>query len=289
MGGQDAARMQRVAAMFAPLRPSLAGLAAVASLQALLLAGTASAQGVRMFEEAPPLELLRSIMVPESQPGLSRRIVITNPDRPASMATQASVREPAIVPQAVPQAAPMPAPMPVAAAAPMERAAPMPAMAMAEPSSEEAEPAPAPAPRRARPHRQAETLAAARLPAPSAQAAAPAAAPGAAGVVGFRINFALNSDVVPLSAQPFVERIGELLREQPQIRIRIEGHTDALGSDAYNMALSHRRAMAVATYLVDQQGVDAERLVVLGLGESAPLTENGFDPRNRRVQFARVE
>lgn len=271
--------------MFAPLRPSLAGLAAVASLQALLLAGTASAQGVRMFEEAPPLELLRSIMVPESQPGLSRRIVITNPDRPASMATQASVREPAIVPQAAPQAAPMPMPMPVAAAAPMEMAAPMPAMAMAEPSSEEAEPAPAPAPRRARPHRQAETLAAARLPAPSAQAAAP----GSAGVVGFRINFALNSDVVPLSAQPFVERIGELMREQPQIRLRIEGHTDALGTDAYNMALSHRRAMAVATYLVDQQGIDAERLVVLGLGESAPLTENGFDPRNRRVQFARVE
>ncbi|RYI78806.1 MAG: OmpA family protein, partial [Acetobacteraceae bacterium] len=130
-------------------------------------------------------------------------------------------------------------------------------------------------------------LASARVAEPQA-ASEPAPAP-AAGSIGFRINFALNSDVVPQSAFPFVERIGELLRDQPQVKLRVEGHTDALGSDDYNLQLSQRRAVAVAQWLVERQGIDPSRLVVLGRGEEAPLVENGFDPRNRRVQFARVE
>ena len=125
------------------------------------------------------------------------------------------------------------------------------------------------------------------LPAAVPEAARPA--PATPGSIGFRINFALNSDVVPQSAFPFIDRIAELLREQSQVKLQVEGHTDALGSDAYNLDLSQRRAAAVANYLVDRQGIEATRLVVLGMGEGAPLVENGYDPRNRRVQFARVD
>ncbi len=60
-------------------RSRLPLLAAAASLEALLLAGPAGAQ-VHMFEAAPPIEMLRSIMVPESRPGLTRRIILTNPE-----------------------------------------------------------------------------------------------------------------------------------------------------------------------------------------------------------------
>ena len=80
-----------------------------------------------------------------------------------------------------------------------------------------------------------------------------------------------------------------MLRDQPQVKLQVEGHTDALGSEDYNLALSQRRAVAVASYLVERQGIEPSRLVVVGRGEEAPLTENAFDPRNRRVQFARVE
>jgi len=125
------------------------------------------------------------------------------------------------------------------------------------------------------------------LPAAVPEAARPA--PATPGSIGFRINFPLNSDVVPQSAFPFIDRIAELLREQSQVKLQVEGHTDALGSDAYNLDLSQRRAAAVANYLVDRQGIEATRLVVLGMGEGAPLVENGYDPRNRRVQFARVD
>ena len=238
------------------IRHRLTGLAALASVQALLLGGTALAQGrVQIFEEPPPLALLRGIMVPESQPGASRRIVITQPDRPAPMATQAMAMEP--------QAAPAPAPAPATAS---------------------------PAPHRPRwqPAAEAGPVLASTRPVEPPPASEPAAAP-AAGSIGFRINFALNSDVVPQSAFPFVERIGELLRDQPQVKLRVEGHTDALGPEEYNLLLSQRRAVAVAQWLVDRQGIDPARLVVLGRGEEAPLVGNGFDPRNRRVQFARVE
>ena len=125
------------------------------------------------------------------------------------------------------------------------------------------------------------------LPAPVQEVARPASA--TPGSIGFRINFALNSDVVPQSAFPFIDRIAELLREQLQVKLQVEGHTDAPGSEVYNLQLSQRRAAAVATYLVQKQGVDAARLVVLGFGEGVPLVENAYDPRNRRVQFTRTD
>ncbi len=247
-------------------RRRILGLAAATSLQALLLAGPAFAQGVqiggvRIFEEAPPLELLRSIMIPESRPGASRRIVLNAPTMPAANEVQ----------QIVSPAEPAPA-QPVARPRP-ERG---PATAAARIPAPASDAGPALNPLPARP-----AAAAARASAPETASAAEA--------VGFRINFALNSAVVPQSALVFVERIAELMREQPELRLQVEGHTDALGSDAYNLDLSRRRAMAVATYLVEQQGVEAERLVVVGFGEQAPLTENAFDPRNRRVQFTRVD
>src|SRR5919206_28796 len=98
------------------------------------------------------------------------------------------------------------------------------------------------------------------------------AAGSAVGSVGFRINFALNSAAVPPTYFPYVDRIGELLRQEVQVKLLIEGHTDATGSDAYNLDLSQRRAIAVAEYLVRRQGIDPERLLVTGKGKREPLT-----------------
>ena len=244
------------------LRRSLATLAAAASLQVLLPGGGALAQGVRMFEEAPPLEVLRSIIIPESRPGLSRRIVITNPDRPASsvMPATAAAAEYVRAPDVAASPAPVRRPQPVVEPGPVMAAAraPVPAAIPAPPAKRAAMPAP-------KPRETAET-----------------------GIVGFRINFALNSDVVPPSAYAFVDRIGELMRQEPQVRLQVEGHTDALGSDEYNLLLSMRRAASVANHLVQRHGIDPARLVVLGKGEDEPLAENPFDAGNRRVQFLRA-
>jgi outer membrane protein OmpA-like peptidoglycan-associated protein len=123
-------------------------------------------------------------------------------------------------------------------------------------------------------------------PPPAAQEEASAEAPG---IVGFRINFALDSDAIAPAYRSFVERIADLMQAEPQVKLRIEGHTDARGTDEYNLGLSKRRAVSVAAYLVERRGIAAERLQVAGRGESEPLTADGYDGRNRRVQFVRVD
>jgi OOP family OmpA-OmpF porin len=78
-----------------------------------------------------------------------------------------------------------------------------------------------------------------------------------------------------------------LLKEAPDLKVRVEGHTDAVGSVNYNVSLSERRALSVGEYLA-KQGVEPSRLILVGKGMAEPLTHNPYDPTNRRVQFVRV-
>jgi outer membrane protein OmpA-like peptidoglycan-associated protein len=238
------------------------GLALVAAAAALLPAAPARAQGVRMFDDAPSLEQLRSIMIPESTGSAARSIVLA-PQTPAS--------GPRLVQMAVAHIA-TPAALP-ALRSPQTDAAPPPLQPVAAKASVSAVPS-------------APALAVSA----SADSGKPESAPHeAAGAVGFRINFALDSDAIPPSARSFIDRIGELLRQETKLKLRIEGHTDAIGSSEYNLDLSWRRGQAVAAYLVAQQGIAADRLQIVGMGKTAPLLDDPYDPRNRRVQFARID
>ena len=76
------------------------------------------------------------------------------------------------------------------------------------------------------------------------------------------------------------------MKENPEVRIQIEGHTDNVGSLAFNMALSQDRALAVSSYLTDL-GIDATRVETLGLGPNEPIADNATEEgraMNRRVQ-----
>jgi outer membrane protein OmpA-like peptidoglycan-associated protein len=275
-------------------RPSLraAALAAGAAVGALLLAGPVHAQTVRMFDDAPSIETLRQILIPESKPGgLSRRIEIPRRDAVAGPSmirpTSGESGGPAAGAPANPPASEMAAsPAPAAAETP---AATAPAPTAAPSSAEIAPAAPAPTDR----HRVAASAPTPESARPMQKAALPEAAPAAksavADVVGFRINFDLNSSMIPPAYETYVDRIGVLMQQEPSLSLLIEGHTDALGSDAYNMQLSERRAIAVARYLVVRHGIAPERLQVAGKGKSEPLLEDPYDPRNRRVQFIRTE
>jgi hypothetical protein len=79
----------------------------------------------------------------------------------------------------------------------------------------------------------------------------------------------------------------QVLRERPQMVLRVEGHTDSLGSEAYNQRLSDRRAQAVVRYLLSA-GIEPHRLEAIGFGESRPIATNETDAGrqlNRRTQF----
>lgn len=64
----------------------------------------------------------------------------------------------------------------------------------------------------------------------------------------------------------------------------IEGHADAFGDDAYNKALSFRRAGAVKYFLTANLGIEEARLEVIGRGEESPIADDPYDPENRRVE-----
>lgn len=105
------------------------------------------------------------------------------------------------------------------------------------------------------------------------------------------VLFATNSDRIRPESTPTLEEIGEMLSSHPDLRLGIEGHTDAEGEDEYNQDLSERRAAAVKRYLVDAQGIDESRLETAGFGESRPVADNSSPEgrqENRRVELVRL-
>lgn len=88
-----------------------------------------------------------------------------------------------------------------------------------------------------------------------------------------------------------LERLHKILTDNPKIKIKIGGHTDNVGSDAYNQQLSEKRAKAVVDWLI-QHGIDASRLQYQGYGESVPIATNETEEGrqlNRRTEFEIID
>lgn len=88
-----------------------------------------------------------------------------------------------------------------------------------------------------------------------------------------------------------IRALADFMNQYPQTATTVEGHTDSVGTDAYNQRLSERRAAAVRDVLVNQYGVDAGRVSSVGYGESRPVADNATEAGravNRRVE-AEVE
>jgi len=88
-----------------------------------------------------------------------------------------------------------------------------------------------------------------------------------------------------------LERVVKFMNDVPFAKAMVEGHTDSVGADAYNMALSDRRAKAVFDYL-SSRGVDPARLSSVGKGETAPIADNATAEgrqENRRVMLIRTD
>lgn len=88
-----------------------------------------------------------------------------------------------------------------------------------------------------------------------------------------------------------LNHLKELLEKNPEMKIRINGHTDDVGSDQDNLQLSQNRAKAVYDYLVDR-GIDASRLQYRGFGENRPIASNETPEgrrQNRRTEFEVID
>ncbi len=102
--------------------------------------------------------------------------------------------------------------------------------------------------------------------------------------VGTTVNFAFNSAVLDVAARDTLRRQAHWIRQFPEVRFRVYGHTDAVGPNGYNKALGLQRAQAVVRYL-GSQGISTSRLeAVVSFGETQPLiVTEGRERRNRRT------
>jgi outer membrane protein OmpA-like peptidoglycan-associated protein len=111
-------------------------------------------------------------------------------------------------------------------------------------------------------------------------------------VITEKIFFEFNKANILPKSDPLLDNVAQVLNKFPQVKkIRIEGHTDDVGTDAQNQTLSEKRAKAVYDALVKRK-VDANRLESKGFGKSVPLVKENTDAareQNRRVEFIVVD
>lgn len=106
-----------------------------------------------------------------------------------------------------------------------------------------------------------------------------------------QIHFAFGKATIRPISYKVLDAVVEVLKQNPKIKLEVQGHTDDRGNDFFNKRLSQQRADAVVKYLISH-GIDRSRLVAKGYGEDKPLVPNDTARNralNRRVQFVRTE
>ncbi|MFD2783861.1 OmpA family protein [Hymenobacter rubripertinctus] len=103
------------------------------------------------------------------------------------------------------------------------------------------------------------------------------------------VNFDTDKATIRPESEPTVAEVATLLRQNPTLRLAVQGHTDNAGTAAHNQPLSEARAGAVVAFL-RAAGIAAERLQAAGFGQTQPLTANTTEAgraQNRRVELVK--
>jgi OOP family OmpA-OmpF porin len=120
-----------------------------------------------------------------------------------------------------------------------------------------------------------------------------AASAAVSDVAAIKVEFAFNSAELTPQATKTLDELGKALTSN-DLKVYcfvVEGHTDSIGSDAYNMKLSQQRAQSVVHYLTKKFDIDPDRLQAVGVGKASPIASNDTDEgrqKNRRVQIANI-
>lgn len=101
------------------------------------------------------------------------------------------------------------------------------------------------------------------------------------------VQFESGSDKLKSSSSAKLDEAVQILKDNPSVRVQIQGHTDNMGDPEFNQTLSEKRAVSVKSYLVSK-GIAADRLETTGFGENVPLADNSTTDgrsQNRRIEF----
>jgi outer membrane protein OmpA-like peptidoglycan-associated protein len=110
------------------------------------------------------------------------------------------------------------------------------------------------------------------------------------GHVALYINFDFNKSDIKPDSKPIINEIVKLLKTNPDLSLKVEGHTDNVGTPDYNKSLSDARAKSVVAAL-KAEGIDGNRLDAVGYGEDKPIADNTSDAgraQNRRVELVKT-
>jgi outer membrane protein OmpA-like peptidoglycan-associated protein len=110
-------------------------------------------------------------------------------------------------------------------------------------------------------------------------------------LISYGIYFDVNKDIVKPESYGTLKGIADVLNENPDVKVKIVGHTDSDGADPANLDLSKRRGGAVKAELVKNFGIDASRLEADGMGETQPVAPNDTPANkalNRRVELIKL-
>jgi outer membrane protein OmpA-like peptidoglycan-associated protein len=102
------------------------------------------------------------------------------------------------------------------------------------------------------------------------------------------IYFDLNKTNISPAAAKALDRNGMLLKENPNIKVEIGGHTDAAGPDKVNQKISEKRALSAKKYIQDKFNIPDNQMITKGYGETKPIADNRTKEgrsKNRRVEF----
>ena len=105
------------------------------------------------------------------------------------------------------------------------------------------------------------------------------------------ILFDTNSATIQPESAPVLEQIATMMRQHLELKLMVEGHTDEEGDFDWNMELSADRAVSVKAYLVENFGIEADRMRTMGLGPTQPVDSNDTEEgrqQNRRVELVKI-
>jgi len=100
-----------------------------------------------------------------------------------------------------------------------------------------------------------------------------------------------KSNISPTAAKA-LDRNGTLLKDNPEVRVEIGGHTDSSGTEKANESLAMKRAESAKKYIEDKYNIPGDRMVIKNYGDSKPVADNKTEEgraKNRRVEFAIIK
>ena len=104
--------------------------------------------------------------------------------------------------------------------------------------------------------------------------------------IGLNVEFDFNKSFIKEEYHNDIKKVADFMKEHPDTKIVIKGHTDSIGKKSYNMRLSRARAKSLRQYLINKFGIDGSRIATIGYGPNKPIASNDTEEGRQKNRSA---